>query len=146
MKLNALVIDDSKIMRKMVIQALQGSGMAEFTFVEAEDGAEALAKFSPGSTDIVFADWNMPNMSGIEFVDKVRAMKRTAHIPIIMVTSEKTMGKMEQALDKSGANAYICKPFTAEDLQRKLARLIEELEQRRAAEKPAGFFSRLVGA
>jgi len=146
MKLNALVVDDSRIMRKMVMQALNGAGLAEFNFQEAEDGADALGKFNAKSTHIIFADWNMPKMSGIEFAIKVRAMKNTEHIPIVMVTSEKTMGKMEEALNKAGANAYIAKPFTADDLRRKLIRVIDEVAQYRAnPPKPSGgFFSKLI--
>ena len=146
MKLTALVVDDSKIMRKMVMQALTGSQLAEFEFEEAEDGSDALGKFNVKNTHIIFADWNMPKMSGIEFACKVRAMKNTEHIPFIMVTSEKTMGKMEEALNKAGANAYICKPFTADDLRRKLIRVIDEVATYRAAPpKPSGgFFSKLI--
>ena len=66
-------------------------------------------------------------MNGIEFVQKVRASnKENADLPIVMVTSEKTMGKVEEALDQAGANAYICKPFTVEQLEQKLATIIEE--------------------
>jgi len=59
-----------------------------------------------------------------------------------MVTSEKTMGKMEDALDRAHANAYICKPFTVEDLQRSVAPLLKEAEARSA--KGGGFFSKLM--
>lgn len=148
LKLRALVIDDSRIMRKMVMDALGKTGLAEWEFTEAEDGQEALDKFHPQATDIVFADWNMPKMTGIDFVRKVRGMKNAAHVPILMVTSEKTMGKMEIALDKVGASGYICKPFTADELRRHLARIIRQLEQR--AEGPApkpqakGFFGKLM--
>ena len=107
MKLNALVVDDSRIMRKMVMQALEGSRLGEFEFTEAEDGRDALDKLDPKVTDVVFADWNMPNMDGLAFARAVRATQRTEHIPIVMVTSEKTMGKMETALDKAGAKLLL---------------------------------------
>jgi len=145
MKLNALVVDDSRIMRKMVMQALEGSRLGEFEFTEAEDGRDALDKLDPKVTDVVFADWNMPNMDGLAFARAVRATQRTEHIPIVMVTSEKTMGKMEVALAKGGASAYICKPFTPDDMRVRLGKLIQQVAERRArAEKPGGFFSKLL--
>ena len=144
MKLRALVIDDSRVMRNMVMESLRRTSLAEFEFGEAQDGAEALSKFSPKLFDIVFADWNMPNMSGIDFVRKVRAMGKTEHVPVVMVTSEKTVGKVEEALDKAGANGFISKPFTVEYMQKKLSPIIDDLAKRQ--EKPAGgFFSKLVG-
>ena len=145
MKLRALVIDDSRVMRSMVMQTLRQTGLADFEFTEAEDGADAVSKFSPKNIDIVFADWNMPNMTGIDFVRKVRASGKTDHIPIIMVTSEKTMDKMDTALDKAGANAYICKPFSVQDLERKIGKLVKEVEDRQQKSGGGGFFSKLVG-
>lgn len=142
-KLKALVIDDSRVMRNMVMKTLEQSMLADFEFMEAEDGLDALEKFSPKSTDIVFVDWNMPNMSGIDFVREVRSQKNTEHVPMIMVTSEKKMGKIEEALDNAGANSYICKPFTVEDVQRKIGKIIQEMPKNR--KKGGGFFSKLAG-
>lgn len=149
MKLRALVVDDSRIMRRMVMDAVSKTNVATFEFTEAEDGADALGKFDPSSIDIIFADWNMPKMSGIEFVHKVRTMRNTENIAILMVTSEKTMGKMEIALDKAGADDYVCKPFTVEEMQRKVARVMTKFQAR--AQQPAedrkpagGFFSKLM--
>ena len=142
MKLKALVVDDSRVMRSMVMKEVNASGLGEFEFTEAEDGADALKKFHPSKIDIAFVDWNMPNMSGIEFVRKVRAMAETKHIPVVMVTSEKTMGKVQEALDEAGANAFISKPFTSETLDRKLAPLIKDIEAR--SDSRGGFFSKML--
>lgn len=147
MKLRALVIDDSRVMRNMVMESLRRTQLAEFEFTEAEDGSDALGKFNVKTTDIVFVDWNMPKMSGIDFVRKARALGKTEHIPIVMVTSEKAIGKVEEALDKAGATAYISKPFTVEYMQKKLSPIIDEVSKRQV-DKPAasgGFFSKLVG-
>lgn len=144
MKLKALVIDDSRVMRNMVIQAVTKTRLAEFEFLEAGDGAEALAKFDTEQIDLAFVDWNMPNMTGIDFVRQVRAKGNTEHIPLIMVTSEKAMGKVEEALDEAGANAYICKPFTVEDVERKLKPLLEKIAAHQQA-GGGGFFSKLFG-
>jgi two-component system chemotaxis response regulator CheY len=130
----------------MVMAGLTRVKLADFEFVEAEDGADALAKFNElKDISIIFADWNMPNMSGIDFAKKIRSSKKNNHIPIIMVTSEKTVGKMNDALSRGGANAYICKPFTDVELERKLEKIIAEIPD--PSDKPAGggFFSKLVG-
>ncbi len=141
MDINALVVDDSGVMRKMVMRNLTESRMARFTFTEAKDGADALEKFDPKHTDIVFLDWNMPNMSGIEVVRKLRATVKK-HIPIVMITTEGTMGKVEEALDDAGADGYIVKPFTAEVVRKKLEPVLAKLEQ--TQKKSGGFFGKLA--
>lgn len=142
MKLKALVIDDSRVMRTMVMQAVTKTRLAEWNFVEAGDGADALSKFDPETVNIAFVDWNMPTMTGIDFVRQARAKGNTEHIPLVMVTSEKAMGKVEEALDAAGANAYICKPFTVDEVERKLKPLLEQIaaHQQKSA---GGFLSKL---
>jgi two-component system chemotaxis response regulator CheY len=128
MKLRAMVVDDSRVMRMMVMDSLKKTALADFEFLEAVDGADAVTKFDPKKVDIVFADWNMPNMSGVDFVRRVRATGKTQHIPIIMVTSEKTVSKIEEALDRCGANAFISKPFTVDYIRRKVGPLIQAMQ------------------
>ena len=142
MKVRALIVDDSGLMRKMVMTSLRQTLLAEFEFIEAEDGADALEKFNNRNTDIVFVDWNMPGMTGIDFVRQVRSKKNTDHIPIVMVTSENAIGKVAIALDEVGADSYICKPFTVEEMQRKLTKLIEKISLNR--KRPSGFFGKLM--
>ncbi|HEX4612634.1 MAG TPA: response regulator [Urbifossiella sp.] len=142
----ALVIDDSRVMRTMVMKALAASRLGQFEFTEAADGADALAKFDPAKIDICFVDWNMPNMTGLEFVRHARARGDCAHTPMVMVTSEQSIGKIDEALSSAGADTYVCKPFTPEVFQVKLEKLINRLESARAgAPAPAGggFFSGL---
>jgi two-component system chemotaxis response regulator CheY len=128
----------------MVMESLRRTYLAEFEFVEAEDGADGVAKFNPKNIDIVFVDWNMPNMTGIEFVRKIRSTHKDCAAPIVMVTSEKSVSKVEEALDLAGANAYIAKPFTVEYLQHKLSPLITELESKQNSKPSGGFFSKLM--
>jgi two-component system chemotaxis response regulator CheY len=149
LKLRALVIDDSRVMRAVVMKNLQAARLAHFTFVEAEDGADALARFDPAEIDICFVDWNMPTLSGVEFVRKARARGDTDLVPMVMVTSEKTVAKIEEALTEAGADAYICKPFTPDDLKGKLQRVIDRLATQLAdaadVTTKSGFLSRLFG-
>ena len=137
---NALVIDDSGIMRKLVMRTLSETRLALFRFIEAGDGVEGLAKFEANEVDIMFVDWNMPNMTGIDFVRNVRAREK-GHTPIVMVTTESTMGKVEEALDGAGADSYVVKPFTKEVMQQKLAPLFEQMSK---PAKGAGFFGKLA--
>lgn len=163
MAIKALVIDDSGVMRKMVIRALTESKLAEFEFVEAQDGVEGLEMLKAHEIDLALIDWNMPNMSGIDFVREVRRIERMEdleRVPMVMVTSEKTMAKVQEALDEAGADQFISKPFTVEDMQRKLKAAIDRakyLQVKRArnqmaaaapvaaASKSSGFLGKLFG-
>lgn len=127
MKLKALVVEDCDVMRKLLMQTLPLTGLAEFQFTEARNGEEALARFSPGKTDIVFVDWNMPRLSGIDFVRKVRASEKSGRIPIVMVTGNNTTGHLQDALDGAGADLYITKPYTIDGLRSRLTKLIERM-------------------
>jgi len=141
MQINALVVDDSAVMRKMVMRALNESRLAEFRFLESADGLEALKQFKSNKVDVAFVDWNMPNMNGIDLVNQIRS-KEKHHVPIVMVTTEGTMGKVEEALDQAGVDSYIVKPFTTDMLKKKLGPLFQKLLESKVGHK--GFFSRLA--
>jgi two-component system chemotaxis response regulator CheY len=138
MDIHALVVDDSAIMRKMVMRSLRETQLAEFEFTEAGDGVEALEKFNGDKMNIIFVDWNMPNMNGLDFARKVRETQKR-HIPIIMVTTESTMAKVEEALDHAGVDSFIVKPFTVEVLQKKLAPIFQVNEA-----QGDGFFGQIA--
>ncbi|MFO0839850.1 MAG: response regulator [Phycisphaerae bacterium] len=113
--MKALVVDDSMTIRRIVIKALQLVGINETA--EAADGTEAVTAMSGGEFDIVLMDWNMPKMSGIDALKAIRATgKRT---PIIMVTTEAEKTRVIEAI-KSGANDYLIKPFSPEQLAAKV--------------------------
>jgi len=124
-KIKALVVDDSKIMRSAVKRTLDQLMLADFEYTEAIDGEDALEKFSD-EIQIIFLDWNMPRMTGVEFSKAVRQKGNTEHIPIIMITAEKSMGKVDTALNEGGANAYVTKPFTADQVSSVLSRYIDK--------------------
>lgn len=141
MNVHALVVDDSGIMRKMVMRALREAELAQFMFTEATDGMDALGKFDPKVMDMIFVDWNMPNMNGLEFIKEVQAVEQH-HTPIVMVTTEGTMGKIEEAFNEAKVDKYIAKPFTVDDLKKRLGPLFEQMEAARRDSK--GFFTKLV--
>ncbi len=119
MPLNVLIVDDSAVMRKIIIKALNESGFTDINITEASDGVEGLKFFDAKKTDLILADWNMPNMNGIEFIKKVRETATSKKIIIIMITTEGSASKMEEAMN-NGADNYITKPFTSAQLEQKL--------------------------
>jgi two-component system, chemotaxis family, chemotaxis protein CheY len=106
-----LVADDSKTMRMIVVRTLRQAGYEGNEIVEAEDGAQALAMATANVPDLILSDWNMPNMSGIEFLRALRA--RGAVVPFCFVTSEGS-DEMRTLAEQAGAVGLIAKPFTAE--------------------------------
>jgi len=142
MDIHAMVVDDSGIMRKMVMRSLRQADLANFTFTEACDGVDALEKFDPKVIDMLFVDWNMPNMNGVELIRKIRATEKS-HVPVVMITTESTMGKMDEAMEQVNVDKYLAKPFTVEGLQKRLQPLFEKLA---AAKKKKGFFGKLAAA
>ncbi len=126
-KIKALVADDSKVMRLMVMKAIRQAKLADFAFDEAEDGVQALEKIREGDYGIVFLDWNMPNKNGIEVVQCIRSDGKDPEVPIVMVTSETGAAKVQQAIDEAGATAYIHKPFTPEQMEQTLGPIIDAI-------------------
>ena len=106
-----LVADDSRVMRQIVIRTLRQAGYDDHDIVEAEDGADALGKVSSEQPDLVLSDWNMPNMSGLECLQALRASGST--VPFGFVTSEGSEEMRGRAAD-AGALFLIAKPFTEE--------------------------------
>lgn len=113
--MRALVVDDSAIMRKVLVGAL---GRANITEVDqAADGKEAVDMAAGAEYDLILMDWNMPNMLGI---DAVRAIREAGNkTPIIMVTTEAEKSRVVEAL-KSGANNYVIKPFDPASIVKKI--------------------------
>ncbi|SDC85894.1 two-component system, chemotaxis family, response regulator CheY [Sanguibacter gelidistatuariae] len=128
--MKALVIDDSRTMRRIVSSVLKDLG---YDTVEAGDGQQALdalAAAGDGDFDLACIDWNMPVMDGLTFVTKVRANRAWRGITLMMVTTESEHGQIVRAL-AAGAHEYLIKPFTPDALRDKLELLgllpIEEL-------------------
>lgn len=115
-----LVVDDSATMRRIVVNSLQRVGYTDV--VEAGDGKEALDKLDP-SVGFIITDWNMPNMSGVELAQAVRAKDDYQHLPILMVTARSVREDIMTALE-AGLNNYIVKPFTPQVLKEKIDALL----------------------
>ncbi len=112
-----LLVDDSAVMRKIIQRNIKETGLIVDEFVEAGDGNQALDKVNDnGDLDLILLDWNMPNMSGIEFVKTLRSLNLAKRIPVVMVTTEGSDAKVSEAKE-SGADGYLTKPFTADQLR-----------------------------
>jgi two-component system chemotaxis response regulator CheY len=116
-----MIVDDSKIMRNTVKGVFSGM-QTTCAFVEARDGEEALAFLDSQKIDLILLDWNMPRLSGIDFLKQVRAMDSYKNLPIIMVTSEAAKFNVIEAL-KNGATDYITKPIKLDLFKSKLDKL-----------------------
>ena len=116
-KLQVLVIDDSRTMRLILGRMLRDLGL-EVT--EASNGRDALAQLDAGlSPSVILVDWNMPEMTGIEFVEAVRQAPYESTAKVVMVTTETEVPQVRRALE-SGADEYVMKPFTSDAIIEKL--------------------------
>jgi two-component system chemotaxis response regulator CheY len=115
--MRALVIDDSRTMRRIIIGILAPLG---FDSVEAADGQEALEALEGGlAVDLACIDWNMPNLDGLGFVMAVRRDGRWRDVTLMMVTTESEHDQIVRAL-AAGAHEYLIKPFTPDAIRDKL--------------------------
>ena len=117
MSLKVLVVDDSGVMRKIIIRSLNALGVTDI--VEAGDGGEALEKFKAQSCDMVLTDWNMPVKTGIELAQDIRALG--SQVPIVMITTEAEKSHVLKAI-QAGVNDYLTKPFENDVLREKLTK------------------------
>ncbi len=116
--MRALVVDDSKAIRRILTQMLTGMGLE---VSEASDGKEAFQVIeSSAPFELALVDWNMPEMNGYELVCEVRKHSKYDGMRLMMVTTETEMSQVVKALE-AGANEYIMKPFTKEMIQEKLS-------------------------
>lgn len=115
--MKSLIIDDSRAMRRILTQIVQGIG---YQVVEAEDGEDGLRKLeADASIDLVLVDWNMPKMNGLDFVINVRARPQYEKLHMVMVTTETEPARMARAL-MAGVDEFVMKPFTPSILIDKL--------------------------
>ena len=118
--MRALVIDDSRAMRRIVTNILEGLG---YEVRDAGDGRQGLDVLDEGWVpELATVDWNMPVMDGLQFVFAVRANPAFRQVTLMMVTTESETGQIVKAL-AAGAHEYLIKPFTADAMRDKLALL-----------------------
>jgi two-component system chemotaxis response regulator CheY len=123
MSLDVLIVDDSAAIRKILHRVLVQAEVPLGNVFEASDGLEALEKLKSEKVGLILSDINMPNMDGIEFLGRLKGSDSLKTVPVVMVTTEGSQAKVMQALEL-GANGYVRKPFTAEQIKEKLAGIL----------------------
>ena len=116
MSKSCLVVDDSKVIRKVARHILESMS---FSVEEAADGQEALTFCRANRPDVILLDWNMPVMSGMEFLRALRATEAGKSPKVVFCTTENGMGHIRAAIE-AGADEYVMKPFDRETLEGKL--------------------------
>ncbi len=120
-----LIVDDSSTMRRIIGNVVMQLGFSKDSFDEAEDGIKAWKLLSENQYGVILTDWNMPNMNGLELIQKIRAGGAHQKTPIIMITTEGGKSEVITAL-KAGVNNYIVKPFSADVLKEKLDSVLKK--------------------
>lgn len=123
MAMDVLIVDDSAAIRKILHRVLVQTDLPLGTVHEANDGTEALTKLGAQQIGLILSDINMPNMDGIELLRNIKANDGWKTVPIIMITTEGSQEKVMQAL-QLGANGYVRKPFTPDQIKEKLVGLV----------------------
>ena len=115
-EIRILIVDDSSVMRKIVERSLRQAGLEPMVVLEAGNGIDGLEVLRNQSVHLILSDINMPSMDGLEFLRQIRAQNLAPRVPVVMITTESSEEHVKQAI-LSGAQGYIRKPFTAEQVK-----------------------------
>ncbi len=128
MAYNVLIVDDSATTRTIVAKALRHSGISLGEVFNASDGVEALELLKHEWVDIVFADLNMPRMSGVEMVEHMADSDLLATIPVVIVSTEGRQERIDALLNR-GVAAFLRKPFTPEQVGETARKLLGDANE-----------------
>ncbi|MCB1135230.1 MAG: response regulator [Chlamydiia bacterium] len=117
-----LIVDDSRTMRMIIRRTMKEAGFGGHDVVEAANGVEALDVIDKEVPDLILSDWNMPQMTGIQLLEKLKG--KNSKIPFGFVTSEGT-DEMKGRASSLGARFYLTKPFTADAFAEQLQKFIK---------------------
>ena len=131
MSIHILIVDDSAIVRAVVRKAVGLTGLDVARVHEAGDGNEALEVLRRDPVDLVLADVNMPAMSGVQLLESMQRDAALATTPVIMISSDHSEARREE-VRRSGARAYLTKPFRPEQLKRVLEGVLGARGERHA--------------
>ena len=123
MRGTVLIVDDSSVMRKIVLRALMQAGLEFSSVLEAADGREALEHVRSRRVDLILSDISMPVMDGLELLRQIKNQQLARGVPVVMITTEGSEQHVLQAIE-GGARGYIRKPFTPEQVKERLLPLI----------------------
>ena len=120
--MRVLIVDDFSTMRRIIKNILRQLGFNNI--IAADDGTAAWEILTKDQVEFIISDWNMPQMTGIELLRKVRASEEFGDLPFLMVTAEAQQENIIEAVQAKVSN-YIVKPFTAETLGQKINKIFE---------------------
>ncbi|MFH2093043.1 MAG: chemotaxis response regulator CheY [Pseudomonadota bacterium] len=120
--IKVLIVDDFATMRRILKNILKQLGFKNL--VEADDGTTAWEVLEGQKVDLIISDWNMPKMTGLELLKKVRASDNYKTTPFLMVTAEAQKQNVIEAV-QAGVSNYVVKPFTAEAISDKLEKILK---------------------
>jgi two-component system chemotaxis response regulator CheY len=123
MPLDVMIVDDSAAIRKILRRVLAQAEVPMGEIHEASDGVEAFEVLKTQAVQLILCDINMPNMDGIELLEKVKGTESLRDVPFLMVTTEGSQARVMQALEL-GAVGYVKKPFTAAQIKEKLTGIV----------------------
>ena len=126
MNVTILIVDDSRLTRTQIKSFMNALNICQCTHIEAENGEDALTVLQTRSVDLVFLDWNMPKMNGMEFLRKIRLMENLRELPVIMITSETDKENILETLS-NGVMDYIIKPISKDIFDEKMVKYIKDL-------------------
>ncbi len=115
MAINILIVDDSAVMRAMILKSLRMTGLDIGETYQAGNGQEGLEALNDNWVDMVIVDINMPVMNGEEMIGQMRENPATADIPIVVISTEGSEARLERLREKGAA--FIHKPFTPETIR-----------------------------
>ena len=122
-EIRVLIVDDSSVMRKIVERSLRQAGLEGLVVVGAGTGADGLEVLKNQQVHLILSDINMPMMDGLEFLRQIRAQNLAPGVPVVMITTESSEEHVKQAI-LSGAQGYIRKPFTSEQVKERVLPLL----------------------
>lgn len=123
MSLNVMIVDDSTVMRSMILRTLQMSGVDLGEVYQAGNGEEALAVLAENWVDLALVDINMPVMNGEELIEQIRSRPEIADLAVIVISTEGSQTRIER-LNEKGAE-FIHKPFTPEMIDEIVQKVLE---------------------
>lgn len=120
LSMKILIVDDFATMRRIMKNILKQIGFSNI--IEADDGTTAYEELKKTSVDLIISDWNMPKMTGLDLLKKVRETDGLKDVPFLMVTAEAQKQNVIDAV-QAGVTNYVVKPFTAEAISEKLEKI-----------------------
>jgi two-component system chemotaxis response regulator CheY len=133
MALNILVVDDSSVMRAMIIKTLRLSQLPLGEVLEAPNGQEALRVLDGKWIDLALVDINMPVMDGEEMIDRLRQNPVTEDLPVIIISTEGSETRKEVLMQKGAG--FVHKPFTPETLRDTILKTLGGLDEQKAGDE-----------